>query len=113
VRAKAVPRTDTLSVTLDPGKGAEVKAQMQEGQGIVFHWTASADVSVDMHGERPDVKDEYTSYWIEGAQREGAGRFVAPFTGVHGWYWRNRGKGPVTVQVTVTGFHEKLTRPGH
>jgi hypothetical protein len=59
------------------------------------------------------VKDEYTSDWIEAAQREGAGRFTAPFAGQHGWYWLNRGKEPVTVQVSVTGFQTKLFRPGH
>lgn len=106
-------KTETLSVTLEPGKGAEVKAMLEAGKGFVFHWTASGDVAVDMHGERPNVKDEYTSYWIQAAQRQGAGLLVAPFAGQHGWYWLNRGKEPVTVQVSVTGFQSKLFRPGH
>lgn len=109
----AVERTDTMTVTLAPGKGAELKAMVEAGQGFVFHWTASADVAVDMHGERPDVKDEYTSYSIAAAQRKGAGTFTAPFAGQHGWYWRNLGKEPVTVELRVTGFQSKLFRPGH
>ena len=112
-RNSSAYRTDTMSVTLAPGKGAEVKALMKAGDGLVFHWTATGDVAVDMHGERPDAKDEYTSYWIEGAQREGAGTLVAPFDGKHGWYWRNRGTEPVTVEVTVSGFQQALVRPGH
>lgn len=107
-------RRDTLSVTLPPGKGAEIKAAMKAGDGLVFHWTASGDVAVDMHGERTDAaKDEYTSYWIEKTQRQASGTFTAPFDGSHGWYWLNRGSEPVTVQVEVTGFQEKLYRPGH
>lgn len=109
----AVERTDTMTITLAPGKGAELKAVVEAGQGFVFHWTASADVAVDMHGERPDAKDEYTSYSIAGAQRKGAGTFTAPFAGQHGWYWRNLGKEPVTVELKVTGFQSKLFRPGH
>lgn len=105
-------RTDTMSVVLAPGKGAEVKATLDAGGSIVFRWSASADVAVDMHGEAPDAKDEYTSYWVESAQREGGGTFTAKFAGQHGWYWRNKGKEPVTVQVSVTGFHTKLFRPG-
>ncbi|WP_233809830.1 hypothetical protein [Paraburkholderia sp. HP33-1] len=66
-----------------------------------------------MHGEQPSARDEYTSYWIGGAQREGAGSLTAPFAGVHGWYWLNRGNAPVTVKVSVTGFQEKLFQPGH
>ena len=67
-------RQDTLSLTLAPGKGAEIKAAMKAGDGFVFHWTASSDVAVDMHGEPTGaVDDEYTSYWIESAMRSGAG----------------------------------------
>lgn len=112
-RAAAAERTDTLTLTLPPGKGAEVKALIDAGQGFVFHWSASGPLLVDMHGETPDAKDEYTSYWIEGAQREGAGTFVAKFSGKHGWYWKNKGTESVTVKVTVTGFQTQLSRPGH
>jgi hypothetical protein len=112
-RATGAPRTDTYSVTIAPGKGAEVKAQLKQDDGFTFHWTADGEVAVDMHGDRPDAKDAYTSYWIEGAQREGAGTFIAPFEGKHGWYWRNRGQQPVTVQITVTGHQQNLFRPGH
>ncbi len=86
------PRTETVTVTLKPGKGAEVQAELDSGQGLVFHWSASADVAVDLHGERPDAQSEYTSYDIQAGQREGAGTLVAPFAGTHGWFWKNRGQ---------------------
>ncbi|MGS1119867.1 hypothetical protein [Rhodanobacter sp. UC4436_H3] len=105
-------RHDTLTVELLPGKGTEVKALLKSGDGAVFHWTATGEVAVDMHGERSGVKNAWTSYWVEQAQREGAGTFVAPFDGSHGWYWENRGTAPVTVRIEVTGFQEKLYRPG-
>lgn len=104
-------RQDTLTVTLPPGKGAEVKAHMQAGAGLVFRWSASADVAVDMHGERTDVKNAWTSYAVESAQREAGGTFVAPFEGTHGWYWKNRGTQPITVEVAVTGFQQDLYKP--
>ncbi len=107
-------REETLSLTLPPGQGAEIKAAMKTGETLVFQWNASGEVAVDMHGERTGAaKDEYTSYWIEKIQKEASGAFTAPFDGSHGWYWLNRGKEPVTVQVSVAGFHEKLYRPGH
>src|SRR3546814_20394553 len=87
------------------GKGAEIKAHMNQGDTFVFHWTADAAVAVDMHGERVDAaKDEYTSYWIERGQSEASGTFTAPFDGSHGWYWLNRGDTPVNLPVTVGGF---------
>jgi|APMI01.1.fsa_nt_gi hypothetical protein len=110
--AAAAPRTETVTVTLKPGKGAEVQAELDAGQGMVFHWSASADVAVDLHGERPDSQSEYTSYDIEAAQREGAGTFVAPSAGTHGWFWKNKSQQPVTVTVTITGFYKRLVRHG-
>ena len=104
-------RRDTLTVTLPPGKGTEVKAMLKSGDGMVFHWKASGDVALDMHGERMGIKNAWTSYAIEEAQREVAGTFVAPFDGSHGWYWQNRGTEPVTVEIEVSGFQEKLYRP--
>lgn len=104
-------RTDTFTVTLEPGKGAEVKSALKAGDGLVFRWTASADVAVDMHGEVPGAKGEWTSYAVEPAQREAAGTFVAAFDGTHGWYWQNRGSEPVTVEIVVTGFQPSLYRP--
>ncbi len=104
-------RRDALTVTLPPGKGAEVKALLKAGDGMVFRWTASGDVALDMHGERTGIKNAWTSYAVEIAQREGAGTFVAPFDGSHGWYWQNRGTEPVTVEIEATGFQEKLYQP--
>lgn len=106
-------RSDQMTITLAPGKGEEIKAAMQSGAGFVFEWTASAPVAVDMHGERKEAKEgEYTSYWIEPSLERGAGSFTAPFEGSHGWYWLNRSDAPITVEVQVTGFQQKLYRPG-
>ncbi len=106
--------SETFSVTLAPGKGAEVKAPMKAGDGMVFRWVASGDVAFDMHGDHANsTNDEYTSYWIERSQREASGTFTAAFDGNHGWYWLNRGTEAVTVQVEVSGFQGKLFRPGH
>lgn len=104
-------RNDTLSLTLEPGKGAEVKALLKAGDGIVFHWAATGDVALDMHGERPDAKGAWTSYAVERSQRKASGTFTAPFDGSHGWYWQNRGTEPVTVTIQVVGYQEKLYRP--
>lgn len=105
-------RRDTMEVRLEPGKGAEVKSDLKAGASYAFHWTSDGDVAVDMHGESPLSKKEFTSYWVNGSQREGSGTFVAPFDGSHGWYWLNRSDKPVTVQIEVVGFQDKLYRPG-
>ena len=105
-------RSDEMSVTLEAGKGAEIKAKMQEGGAFVFSWTSlGGPVNFDMHGEKPNDGDKFTSYWLDNQKAEGHGRFIAPFTGVHGWYWQNKGAVPVTVTVKVSGYFEPLYRP--
>lgn len=113
VTKSAIPlRSDEMSLTLQPGEGSEIKASMQKGQQFVFSWAAEGGkVNFDMHGEPPNAGDKFTSYWKDQQRAGASGTFVAPFDGTHGWYWRNRGKQPVTVRVKVSGFYEKLFRP--
>jgi hypothetical protein len=106
-------RNDQLSVTLAPDEGAEIKAAMHTGERFVFTWVAEGGVvNFDMHGDMTGAQNgEFTSYWKGRAAKDGHGAFTAPFDGIHGWYWRNRGTQPVTVTVKTSGFYEKLYRP--
>jgi len=104
-------RSDELSLTLQPGEGGEIKSTMRKGEQFVFNWAVEGGaVNVDMHGEKPNAGDEFTSYWKAKELTSDQGSFVAPFDGTHGWFWRNRGDKPVTVKVKVSGFYEKLAR---
>jgi len=107
-------QNDQVTIELAPHTGTELKARMKEGDSFVFEWRSEGGpVKVDMHGERPDAAEgEFTSYWEERALASAQGIFTAPYSGVHGWYWRNKGDKPVTVTVRTTGFYGGLFRPG-
>lgn len=111
-RTAAALRSDEMSVTLQPGEGAEVKALVRKGEHFVFSWaTDGAPVKADMHGEPEHAKaNEFSTYWKEPEQKGAQGTFTAGFDGIHGWFWRNKGTQPVTIKVKVSGFHEKLYR---
>lgn len=106
-------RTDTMSLTLQPGEGAEIKAAMRRSDVLVFSWTATGEgVDVDMHGDLTDgPAGNYTGYWKDEFQTAQHGAFTAPARGNHGWFWQNVTDVPVTVTVTTSGFYEKLFRP--
>ena len=102
-----------MTLTLQANEGAEIKAQMKAGEAFVFSWTSSGGpVNFDMHGEKPNDGDNFTTHWKDRAKSEGHGSFTAPFGGSHGWYWKNKGAEPVTITVKVSGYFEKLYRPG-
>lgn len=106
--ARATPfRSDEKTVTLEPGKGIEVKARMKAGDSFNFRWTSTGPVRADMHGEPVGGKeDEFTEYWKQKDIASSQGSFTAPFAGTHGWYWKNREDKPITVTVRLDGFYE-------
>lgn len=112
VRRPAPFHDEQQALTLAGNQGAEIKTAMKAGERIEFSWTsAGGPVSFDMHGEKPNDGDNFSSYWKDRDQTESHGSFVAPFDGVHGWYWKNRGSEPVTVTVKVSGYFDKLYMP--
>ena len=106
-------RTETMTVTIAPNKGAEIKTKMKAGDSFVFYWEASGgEVASDMHGDKLNAAEgEYTSYWIDTPRKSASGSFTAAFEGKHGWYWLNRNDKPVVITVKVSGFQTELFRP--
>lgn len=106
-------RSDEMNITLQPGEGVEVKAAITKGEQFVFNWSSEGGpVKADMHGEPFNAGPrDFSTYWKVAQQESGRGSFTAPFDGIHGWYWRNKGTAPVTIHVQVSGFHDKLFRP--
>ncbi len=105
-------RSDDTELTLAPGKGAELKANMRRGQRFVFSWTADGPVDFDMHGEATGAaRDVFTSYWKDSDASSGHGAFDAPFDGTHGWYWQNLTPEPVTVRLKTSGYYQSIGRP--
>lgn len=109
VKATTPLKSDSMEFVLQPDEGIEVKVEMLEGESFVFEWISEGGpVNFDMHGEPPGQADQFTSYWAEMQQMGASGTFVAPITGTHGWFWRNRGEAPVTVRLNVSGFYERV-----
>lgn len=105
-------RQDEMTISLPPHSGQEVKAHMQKGDSFIFNWTSSGPIKAEMHGEELNAADDaFTDYWKELEISGGQGDFTAPFGGIHGWYFRNKGETPVTVTVKTVGFYKDLYQP--
>ena len=94
-------KSQEFSVTLKPGEGTEVKADMKKGAKITYAWkVAGGTVNHDTHGAGPGGEVSYS----KGRSVPGdEGELTAAFDGNHGWFWRNRGSAPVTVTLTASG----------
>jgi len=109
---------DSREITLAPGEGMEIKYNMRKGAGLVYSWTAGATLFYEFHGE-PDVKpsgkqgtDYYESYDLDDkkGKTESHGTFLAPSTGIHGWFWENKSDKPVTLKLVSAGYYDWISQ---
>lgn len=95
--------SDHWTFELGPFEGIELKYVIDQGKPITFFWQATGPLDYDMHAHPFDGGTDLTeSYAIEQADHLG-GRYVAPFTGIHGWYWQNRSLERVTLTLDASG----------
>jgi hypothetical protein len=103
-------KVDSEDLTLLPGDGVEIKYHMQKGAGMIYAWKATGLVAYEFHGE-PDQKpnkDYFESYELDDkvGKDHSFGSFIAPTTGIHGWFWENKGKKQVDIHLTTAGFYD-------
>lgn len=105
-------RQDEISITLQPGQGAEVKLEMTKGAQVNYLWTANGGkVNYDAHGDPYGAPRDFYHGYSKGKQTpQDEGVLTAAFDGKHGWFWRNRGDAPVTVTLRVSGDYIDILR---
>ena len=103
-------RAHVTEISLDPDQGLEIKLRMDEGARVNFSWSASGgSVNYDLHADNESV--DYFSYRTEFGVQSHDGVLVAAFDGYHGWFWRNRTDGVVTVTLRTEGEYGELKLP--
>ena len=103
-------KVDSEDLALMPKEGVEIKYHMQKGAVMVYGWKATGKVQFEFHGE-PDQKpnkDYYESYELDDkvGKDHSYGSFTAPSTGIHGWFWENKGDKEVQIHLTTAGFYD-------
>jgi hypothetical protein len=103
-------KVDSEDLSLRPREGVEIKYHMQKGAAMVYAWKATGKIQFEFHGE-PDQKprpDYFESYQLDdkAGQDHAYGSFTAPTTGIHGWFWENRGTKDVQIHLNTAGFYD-------
>ncbi len=104
--AQAAPyKQDTVEFTIGPQDGMEYKYRIEEGGGLMYSWTATAPIHYEFHAEPDDTPRGYAeNFDTEDDSPSAHGTYVAPWPGIHGWYWENRTDEEVTIRLTTQGF---------
>jgi hypothetical protein len=96
---------DAVEFPLSPFESVEYKYELSAGDALIYEWHAEDEVLFDFHSEEEGTDPEEAVSFVIGRDREGHGTYVAPFSGLHGWYWENRGERAVTVRLQTAGFY--------
>jgi hypothetical protein len=102
-------RTDRRTFDIRPYAAIEYKYTLEEGAPMIFSWSSTGPVTLDMHSHPFEGGEELTESYSVGEKTGESGLYVAPFTGIHGWYWQNRTLDNVTVTINAAGHFTAST----
>jgi len=93
-----------IEITVPANKGIEYKLQMEQYDKVTYEWmTDGSSLYFDLHGEpEGDTTGYFESYAIATLDTM-KGSFTAPFSGSHGWYWKNTSNNAVAIQLILNG----------
>jgi hypothetical protein len=108
------PYNANLTIELGGREELEYKATLPRGEPLLYSWRVQGGpVYFEFHGE-PTEGDwpagYFRSYEIQERAGESHGSFIAPFTGQHGWYWRNLSEEPAVITLQASGYYTRLGR---
>lgn len=106
-------RSDTMEIVLAAQKGGEVKTHLAKDATLIYSWKTKGGEPVNhyFHGEPVGAGNgEFEVFIVEKGVSESRGALIAPFTGIHGWYWKNKTNLPITVVLTASGFYRDIDK---
>jgi hypothetical protein len=103
-----------IAIELAGREELEYKATLAVGEPLLYSWRVQGGpVYFEFHGEPTEGKwpaGYYRSYEIQERASAAHGSFIAPFTGQHGWYWRNLSDEPAIITLQTSGYYSRLGR---
>ncbi|WP_022693591.1 hypothetical protein [Ponticaulis koreensis] len=102
-------RSDRQVWTIAPYENFEYKYHLLEGQSLLFDWSATAEVEYDFHTDAMIDGEEVSDSFAISAGTGARGSYVAPYDGIHGIFFENRGADDVEITLLTYGFYDEAT----
>lgn len=100
---------NSVEFTLGPFESVEYKYRIEEGGSMLYSWEATGELLFDMHSEPDGAPEGYAETFGKARTVSDNGTYIAPFSGIHGWFWENRGLDDVTLKLVSAGFYSGAT----
>ena len=102
-------KVDTREIVVDPYQFVEYRYRLEQGATMLFSWSANLAPIYDFHADPDGTPAPEPVSFDKASKRQASGSFVAPFTGIHGWFWENPGGDTLRISLTTAGFYTAAT----
>ena len=100
---------DSINITIPDLDYTEYKLYLDEGAVLEYTWeTDGGALFYDFHGEPEGDTSGYFKSYKESTNNQASGALTTPFTGTHGWYWKNDSSQPVMITLKLKGSYKRL-----
>lgn len=107
-----VHRADEVEIPVPANSDLEYMLDMKHGHSVAYQWR-STDISnpelllAEFHGHtiRDSEEPGEVMFYKQGRGDNSDGYLVAPFDGVHGWYFSNETDSDISVTLLLSGFY--------
>jgi hypothetical protein len=110
--ANPIYQTDQVEIPVPANSALEYMLEMKQGHSVSYQWR-STDISnpelllAEFHGHTVRDSEEPGDVMIfkESRTDTSDGYLVAPFDGVHGWYFSNETDSDINIALSLSGFY--------
>lgn len=95
--------SDHWTYELGPYEEIELKYVLDKDAPMTFAWRADGPLNFDMHAHPFDGGEAVTESYAVARGNGQSGRYVAAFSGIHGWHWQNRSLATVLLTLDASG----------
>ena len=105
-------RVDQVEIPVPANSDLEYMLDMKQGYSVSYEWR-STDISnpefllVEFHGHtvRDSEEPGNVMFFKQGRGETSNGYLVAPFDGIHGWYFSNETDSDINITLSLSGFY--------
>lgn len=102
-------REDETTIIVPASDALEFKFHLEQFGSLAYEWSTDNGVLYfDLHGEPQGDSNGYFVSYASATNSDMKGSITAPFSGSHGWFWRNSSGEDVTVSLKTQGNYEVL-----
>ena len=101
-------RQDEVEILVPANDGLEYKFFLYIHSNINYEWKRTSTLYFDMHGDPEADTTGYFESYAAATVDEMSGSVTLPFTGSHGWYWRNDTDEDITISLKTLGNYDVI-----